>query len=388
MHLRHLRVAAVLVGAIALTACNERNAYQPPPPQEVPVAKPLVKPLPRYIVTTGQTAATLKVDLVARVQGVLEKVGFADGDLVKEGTTLFSIERSTYETNLKIAQAAVEQQQALLAQTTADYDRKTSLVQRQVTSEAVFDDSRSKRDQAAAALKQAQGNLEQATINLGYTEIKAPFTGYISARLVDPGALVGAGGPTRLATLVQADPLFVNFTIDERQVLLIRKAAAERGISLNTLSPVPVEIGLQTETGYPHAGTLNYVAPDIDTGTGTLAVRAKLENKSALMMPGLFVRVRVTVQKAVDTMLVPEKAIGTSQRGPYVLVIGADNKVEQRDIQAVEDAEEGLRIVSQGLKPDDRIVVGGIQRAVPGSIVKPVEQGAAAPATAPAKARP
>lgn len=388
MHFRHLRVAAILASAIALSACNERNAYQPPPPQEVTVAKPLVKPMPRYIVTTGQTAATLKVDLVARVQGVLDKVGFADGDLVKEGTTLFTIERNTYETNLKIAQAAVEQQQALLAQTSADYERKTNLVQRQVTSEAVFDDSRSKRDQAAAALKQAQGNLEQATINLGYTEIKAPFTGYISARLVDPGALVGAGGPTRLATLVQADPLFVNFTIDERQVLLIRKAAAERGISLHKLGPVPVEIGLQTETGYPHAGTLDYVAPDIDTGTGTLAVRAKLDNKQALMMPGLFVRVRVTVQKAVDTMLVPEKAIGTSQRGPYVLVVGADNKVEQRDIEAAEDAEDGARIVSKGLKPDERIVVGGIQRAVPGAIVKPVEQGAAAPVPAPGKARP
>jgi RND family efflux transporter MFP subunit len=315
---------------------------------------------------------------VARVQGVLEKVGFTDGAFVKEGTTLFTIERNTYETNLKIAQAAVEQQQALLAQTNADYDRKTNLVQRQVTSEAVFDDSRAKRDQAAAALKQAQGNAEQATINLGYTEIKAPFSGTISARLVDPGALVGAGGPTRLATLVQADPLFVNFTIDERQVLLIRKAAAERGINLQTLGPVPVEIGLQTETGYPHAGMLDYVAPDIDTGTGTLAVRAKLDNKSALMLPGLFVRVRVTVLKAVDTLLVPEKAIGTSQRGPYVLVVGADNKVEQRDIEATEDAEDGLRIVAKGLKPEDRIVVGGIQRAVPGSIVKPVEQGAGA----------
>lgn len=382
MPFRHLWLAAVLAGTTALSACNERNAYQPPPPQEVTVAKPVVKPMPRYIGTTGQTAATLKVDLVARVQGVLEKVGFTDGQFVKEGTTLFTIERNTYETNLKIAQAQVEQQQALLAQTNADYERKTNLVQRQVTSEAVFDDSRAKRDQAAAALKQAQGNVEQATINLGYTEIKAPFSGFISARLVDPGALVGAGGPTRLATLVQADPLYVNFTIDERQVLVIRKAAAERGINLQTLNRVPVEIGLQTETGYPHAGLLDYVAPDVDPGTGTLAVRAKLENKSALMMPGLFARVRVTVEKAVDTMLVPERAIGTSQRGPYVLVVGADNKVEQRDIAATEDAEDGLRVVTKGLKPDDRIVVGGIQRAAPGSIVKPVERGAAAPGKA------
>lgn len=371
---RRPAAALSLCCVLALAACNDRNAYQPPPAPEVTVAKPVQKPLPRYIATTGQTAASLKVDLVARVQGVLEKVGFTDGDFVKEGTTLFTIERNAYETSLKIAQAAVEQQQALLAQTDADYQRKTSLVQRQVTSEAVFDDSRSKRDQAAAALKQAQGNLEQAQINLGYTEIKAPFSGYISARLVDPGALVGAGGPTRLATLVQTDPVFVNFTIDERQVLQIRRFMTDRGISMKALGPVPIEIGLQTETGYPHAGVLDYVAPDIDPGTGTLSVRARLENKSSFLMPGLFVRVRVTAQKAVDTILVPEKAIGTSQRGPYVLVVGADNKVEQRDIEASEDAEDGLRIVSKGLKADDRVVVGGIQRAVPGSAVKPVEQ--------------
>ena len=376
MHIRQFLAAGILVGAIALSACNDRNAYKPPPPQEVTVARPMVKSMPRYIATTGQTAPTLKVDLVARVQGVLEKVNFRDGEIVKEGATLFTIERQTYETNLKIAQAAVEQQQALLAQTNADYERKTSLVQRQVTSEAVFDDSRSKRDQAAASLKQAQGNLEQAQINLGYTEIKAPFTGTISARLVDPGALVGAGGPTKLATLVQTDPVYVNFTIDERQVLQIRKAMLERGLTRESLGPVTVEIGLQTETGYPHAGLLDYAAPDIDPGTGTLAVRAKLANASSLLMPGLFVRVRVTVQKAVETLLVPEKAIGTSQRGPYVLVVGHDNKVEQRDIEASEDAEDGLRIVSKGLSAEDRLVVGGIQRAVPGAIVKPVEAAA------------
>ncbi|MDX2202166.1 MAG: efflux RND transporter periplasmic adaptor subunit [Hyphomicrobiaceae bacterium] len=372
------RSLLLLAGALLLAGCNDRNAYQPPPPQEVAVAKPLVKAIPRYIRANGQTAATLKVDLVARVQGVLDKVGFKDGDYVKEGTTLFTIERDTYETSLKIAQAAVEQQQALLAQTELDFQRKTSLVQRQVASEATFDDSRAKRDQAAAGLKQAQGNLEQAQTNLGYTTIKAPFSGYVSARLVDPGALVGAGGPTKLATLVQTDPLFVNFTVDERQVLQVRTAMAERGLSMQSVGPVTVEIGLQTEKGYPHAGLLDYVAPDIDPGTGTLAARARFDNKSGVLIPGLFVRVRVVVQKAVEAIMVPERAIGTSQRGAYVLVVGPGDKVEQRDIEAADDAEGGLRIVTQGLKADDRVVVGGIQRAAPGSVVKPVVQ---APAT-------
>lgn len=379
--LTKFRTVLVLAGALALTACNDRNAYQPPPPQEVTVAAPVQKSIPRYITANGQTAATLRVDLVARVQGVLDKVNFKDGDFVQEGTTLFTIERDTYETSLKIAQASVDQQQALLAQTELDYQRKSNLVQRQVTSEATFDDSKAKRDQAAATLKQAQGNVEQAQINLGYTTIKAPFSGYITARLVDPGALVGAGGPTRLATLVQADPLYVNFTIDERQVLQVRTAMAERGITMKNVGPIPVEIGLQTESGYPHAGLLDYVAPEIDAGTGTLAVRARFENKSGVLMPGLFVRVRVTVQKAVTAIMVPEKAIGTAQRGPYVLVVGAGDKVEQRDIETAEDADGGMRIVTSGLKPDDRVVVGGIQRATPGSVVKPIMQTSATGST-------
>ena len=345
--------------------------------------KPVLRAVNRYIAVTGQTAASRKVDLVARVQGVLEKVGYTDGAYVEEGTTLFQIERATYETNLKIAEASEAQQQALLAQTDADFARKSSLVQREVTSVAIYDDSRSKRDQAAAALKQAQGNVEQARINLGYTEIKAPFSGFVSARLVDPGALVGAGGPTKLASLVQIDPVYVNFTIDERQVLVIRKAMQERGLSFKSMPSVPVEIGLQTESGYPHAGVLDYVAPDIDPGTGTLAVRARLENKASLLMPGLFVRVRVTVQKGVDALLIPEKAVGTSQRGQYVLVITADNKVELRDVEMGDDADGGLRIVAGGLKPEDRVVVGGIQRAAPGATVKPVEQPAAQGASKP-----
>jgi RND family efflux transporter MFP subunit len=199
---------------------------------------------------------------------------------------------------------------------------------------------------------------------------------------VDPGALVGAGGPTKLATLVQIDPIFVNFTIDERQVLQVRKAMQERGISFKELGPVPVEIGLQTESGYPHAGLLDYVAPDIDASTGTLAVRARLDNKNSVLMPGLFVRVRVTAQRSVEVLLVPEKAVGTSQRGQYVLVVDAANKVQLRDVEMGDEADGGMRIVTSGLKADDRVVVGGIQRATPGATVKPVEQAAAAQGTA------
>ncbi|MBC8051398.1 MAG: efflux RND transporter periplasmic adaptor subunit [Chitinophagales bacterium] len=370
--------ALIAVSVAALAGCGEQNTFQPPPPAEVAVARPEKRTVTRYLELTGQTAASLKVDLVARVQGTLEKIGYIDGAQVAAGTLLFSIERATYETSLEIAEASVAQQQALLAQTEADFSRKSALVERNVTTGVTFEDSRSKRDQAAATLNQAQGEVQQAKINLGYTEIKAPFAGRVSARLADVGSLVGAGGPTKLATILQLDPVYVNFSINEQQVLLIRQGMRERGVTLKDLGPIPVEIGLQTETGYPHVGQLDYVAPDLDPGTGTLAVRANIPNKANALLPGLFVRVRLPVQRDVSALLVPERAIGTSQSGSYVLLVNAANQVEQRAIEPAEQVDGGFRIVTSGITAEDRVIVSGIQRAVPGAVVKPMDKTATA----------
>ena len=368
--------------ALWLTACEDRNKYQPPPPQEVGVAKPEQRPVTLYLELTGNTSAYNKVDLVARVQGFLDKVGYKDGERVVAGTTLFAIERAPYEASLQIAEASREQQAALLVQAEADLSRQVALQQRQVASEARLDESRSKRDATLAALDQAKGQVEQAKINLGYTEIKAPFAGVVTARLVDPGSLVGAGGPTRLATIVQVDPIYVNFNVNEQQVLQIRDQLRSQGLTIKDLGPIPVDVGLQTESGFPHRGVINYIAPDLDQSTGTLAVRALLDNKQTVLLPGLFVRVRVPVQRDLESMLVPDRALGNSQQGRYVLIINDKNVVEQRTVETGDAVDGGMRVIKSGLGANDRVVVSGIQRAIPGSVVKPVDVPARSSATA------
>jgi membrane fusion protein, multidrug efflux system len=370
--------------ALWLAACEDRNKYQPPPAPEVGVETPQRRPVTLFLELTGNTTAFNKVDLVARVQGFLDKVGYKDGDKVAAGTTLFEIERAPYETSLQIAEASRAQQEALLVQAEAEFNRQLTLQQRQVASEARLDESRSKRDATIAALEQAKGQVQQAKINLGYTEIKAPFAGVVTARLVDPGSLVGAGGPTKLATIVQIDPIYVNFNVNEQQVLQIRDQLRSQGLTLKDLGPIPVEVGLQTETGFPHKGVINYIAPDLDQSTGTLPVRALLDNKAGVLLPGLFVRVRVPIQRDLESLLVPDRALGNNQLGRYVLVVNAKDVVEQRQVETGDAIDGGLRIVKSGLSAQDRVIVSGIQRAIPGSTVKPVDAPAATSAAAPA----
>jgi RND family efflux transporter MFP subunit len=381
-------LAIVCLSSIMLASCDDPNKYQPPPAAEVGVLKPQQRRVTLYLELTGNTSAFNKVDLVARVQGFLEKVGYKDGDRVAAGTTLFQIERAPYVTSLQIAEATQKQQEALLVQYEADLNRQTTLMQKQAASEARLDESRSKRDSTLAALDQAKGQVQQAKINLGYTEIKAPFAGIVSAKLVDPGALVGAGGPTKLATIVQIDPIYVNFSVNEQQVLQIREQLRSQGLTIKDLGPIPVEVGLQTETGFPHAGHIDYIAPDLDQGTGTLAVRGLLDNKETALLPGLFVRVRVPVQREVESLLVPDRALGNGQQGRYLLLVNDKNIVEQRPVETGDAIEGGLRIIKGGLKPEDRVVVSGIQRAVPGSVVKPVDAPLASSAAAPAAPAP
>ena len=376
--------ALVCCCAVVLLGCEDRNKYQPPPAPEVGVETPQRRPVTLYLEVTGNTSAYNRVDLVARVQGFLDKVGYKDGETVAAGTTLFEIERAPYETSLQIAEASREQQEALLVQAEADLNRQLTLQQRQVASEARLDESRSKRDSTQAALDQAKGQVQQAKINLAYTEIKAPFAGVVTARLVDPGALVGASGPTKLASIVQVDPIYVNFSVNEQQVLQVRDQLRSQGLTVKDLGPIPVEVGLQTDTGFPHKGVINYIAPDLDQSTGTLAVRALLDNKERVLLPGLFVRVRVPIERNLESLLVPDRALGNNQLGRYLLVVNDKNVVEQRQVQTGDAVDGGMRIIKAGLKAEDRVVVNGNQRAIPGGVVKPVDAVTAASTAAPA----
>jgi RND family efflux transporter MFP subunit len=368
---RHIaRPAAAFLALIALAGC-EQNTYAPPPPPKVDVALPVQRAITRYLEATGNTAAVKQVDLVARVSGFLQSIDYTDGAFVKEGTTLFTIEPETYKLKLDQARAAEAGAQALLKQAELDFQRQTDLVARQAVSQATLDTSTANRDNARASLQQAQANTRIAEVNYGYTKVTAPFDGMVSAHLVSIGELVGAASPTQLATIVSQDPIYVNFNVNERDVLLIRAEARRQGrLTTAALKETPVEIGLQTEDGFPHVGKLDYAAPTLNQATGTLAVRGLIPNPDRVLLPGFFVRVRVPVETQQNALLVPTTALGSDQSGRYLLVVNKDNVVEQRKV-TVGPAENELRVIDSGLQPDDRIVIAGLLRSIPGQKVDP-----------------
>ncbi|SDT59786.1 efflux RND transporter periplasmic adaptor subunit [Bradyrhizobium canariense] len=374
-----IHAAVIGLSVILLTGC-EQNTFVPPPPPKVEVAVPVKRAVTRYLEATGNTAAVKSVDLVARVQGFLESINYKDGDFVKEGTVLFTIEPETYKLKLDQAQAAQAGAQASLKQADLDFQRQSDLVARQAVSQATLDSSTANRDNARANLAQAQANTRIAEVNYGYTKVTAPFDGYVSAHLVSVGELVGAASPTQLASIVALDPIYVNFNVNEQDVLRIRAEAARRGVTVAELRQLPVQVGLQTEQGYPHEGKLDYIAPIINQSTGTLPVRGIVPNPNRQMLPGYFVRVRVPYDQMGDALLVPDTSLGSDQGGRYLLVANGENVVEQRHVQAGLLEDGGLRVIEDGLKPEDRVVVAGLLRAIPGEKVDPQLQKIDTPA--------
>jgi RND family efflux transporter MFP subunit len=369
---RAARGAAFAIAAITLAACNSKNAYVPPPPPKVQVAQPLQRPVTQYLELTGNTQAINSVDLVARVQGYLESIDYKDGSFVSKGTQLFGIERDTYQQQLDQANAALVTAEAQMVYNQAEYERQSMLGRQDFASKATVQQWKSNVDQSGGSILNAKAQIELAKINLGYTKVTAPFDGVVTNHLVDPGALVGVSVPTKLATIIQTDPLYVYFTMSEPQILAIQRNLAQHGVALRTskLSDVPVEIGLQGEEGYPHKGHMDYASPQVDYATGTLTARALFDNKDGAILPGLFVRVRTPIAQQDKALLTRNEAIGTSQEGSYVLVVGADNVVERRVVTTgVRDGQ--LRVIESGLSPGDWVVTEGIQRAFPGAKVDP-----------------
>jgi RND family efflux transporter MFP subunit len=371
-----VRRLASLATLGVLAACGQSNTYVAPPPPKVTVAKPVEQKVTRYFEATGNAAAVNSANLVARVQGFLTEIKYTDGAAVKKGEHLFTIEPEPYQLRLQQAQAAEASADATVKQTEADFERQQELVQRQAASKAAFDNSTANRDTAKARLLQARADTSQAKINLEYTKVTAPFDGIVTARQVSVGELVGGGGTQVLATIVQLDPIWVNFNASERDVLHVRDMLQKRGEKATDLLGTVVEVGVQTDAGYPYKGKLNYIAPTVNQATGTLAARAELANTQRLMLPGFFVRVRVPLEET-PALLVPSVALGSDQAGRYVLIVNADNTVEQRKVEVGPTVGE-MAVIESGLKPDDRVVVAGILRAVPGQKVDPQTQTASA----------
>ena len=339
------------------------------------MARPLQQPVTLYINLTGNTAAYRTANLVARVQGFLQSIDYKDGAEVKQGTQLFTIERDTYQAQVDQAAAQLAKDQSVLAQGEVNLTRYQTLQKQRSIAAQQAQDQAFVVEQAKATVGIDEANLQTAKINLAYTKVTAPFDGIVTNHLVDIGNLVGASGPTTLATIVQTHPIYVNFTLSEPQFLAIRRSNAKTGrpvvtSDLTYLSTIPVEIGLQDEDGYPHKGHLDYVSPQVDTSTGTVAVRAIFDNTDNALLPGLFVRVRGPIAHQEKALLTRNDAIGTGQEGSYVLVVGPDNVV-QRKVVKTGQRQGQLVIIESGLDPNDWVVTEGIQQAFPGIKVEP-----------------
>jgi len=365
-----------LVALGVLAACGQNNTYQAPPPPQVTVAKPVEQKITRYFEATGNTAAVNSADLVARVPGFIQEINYQDGAQVKKGTVLFTIEPGPYGLKMDQAKSAQTGAEAALKQAEAAYERQKDLISRQVSTQAQFDQALASRDSAQSNLDQAKVNTQLAVINNDYAHVSAPFDGVVTARQVSIGEYVGGSGsaPTVLATIVQLDPIWVNFTASERDVLRVRDMLYKRHQRAADLLGTEVDVGLQTDTGYPHKGKLDYIAPQVSQGTGTLAARAVLPNESRLLLPGFFARVRVPLEET-PAVLVPTVALGSDQAGRYVLTVNGENTVEQRKVEVGPVVGE-MTVIESGLKPEDRVVVSGLLRAIPGQKVDPKTQTA------------
>jgi len=343
---------------------------QPSPP--VPVVRPKVQSVADYVDLTGNAAAVNAVKLVARVEGYLDKIHYEDGQFVKKGDLLFTIQQDQYKDQLQQSQAQVLTAQAALIYAKTELVRYTALVKKDAATQTEVDHWNFEKASAEASLLSAQASVALAQLNLGYTEVRAPFDGIVGKHLIDPGNLVGGGGQqSALAEITQLDPIYAVANLSEQNVLKVRANLGQHRLTLADLHKIPVDVGLSDETGFPHQGTIEYVAPGLDPATGTLLVRGILPNPNFTLLPGFFVNIRLPMAK-VDrsALLVPDRALQQDQGGRYLLVLNKDDVVEQRYVQ-LGQLLGALRVITSGLKLDDRVVVGDLWRANPGTKVTP-----------------
>ncbi len=356
--------------AAALSGCKEARDTAAPPPPEVTVVKPVSEKVAPYFDFTGNTAAIKSVTVVARVEGYLEKIHFTDGQQVKQGDLLFTIQQAQYAAQLKQAQAQLQAQQAALRHADTELARYSHLVKQDAATETTVDRWQAEKESAEAGLLAAQAQVELAQLNLSYTLVTAPFDGRIGRHLVDEGTLVGAmGQQTALATIDQIDPIYVYFTIDERDLLRVRERQRALPAGTTAQASPPATLGLLTEDGFPHEGRLDFASISVTPTTGTLQVRGVFPNHDRAVLPGLFARVRVSALQKTSALLVPGDAVSFDQQGEYVLVVNAQNVVERRSVKT--GMQIGTRLViDEGLDANDAVIVEGILQAVPGRTVE------------------
>lgn len=359
--------AAAAVASVLLAGCAG-NQYEAPPPPDVTVARPVERDVTTYGEFTGRTVSVESVDVRARVQGILQQMSFKPGTDVEKGSLLFVIEPTLYEARVQQSEADLAGAEAKARAADEQLAITQEIFARRAGSKADLVQKTQARDEARAAVARARADLAAAKLDLSYTHIYAPISGRIDRNYVDVGNLVGAGEATRLATIVRERPIYVYFDVSERD-LLEHPELLHGGRQGGALE---VFLALVDESGFPRNGTLDYTSNRVDPSTGTIELRAVFPNADARIVPGLFVRVRVPYDRG-PSLLVPDDAVQSDQRGRYVLVLDEHDVVEQRPVETG-PLEGRLRVVTSGLGLGDRVVIRGLQRARPGSAVEPTEE--------------
>jgi RND family efflux transporter MFP subunit len=384
---RFTAVALVLALVPALASCGKGQSQQagPPPPPAVTVAKPTTQTVVDYDEYVGRFVAIDSVEVRAKVSGYLDQVNFVDGQLVRQGDLLFTIDKRPLQNTLDQAKAALAQARANLAFAEADLQRGQELVRNKTITEQVFDQRTQTRNVASANVASQEAAVRQAELDLEFAEPRAPISGRIGDRKVSPGNLVtgGTGGNTTLlATIVSIDPIRFEFTFDEASYLRYERMAknsASNDIASREGS-VQVSLKLIDEKDFVHDGRMDFVDNVIDRASGTIRGRAEFANPG-VFTPGMFGRVRVPGSPPYSALLVPEVAIGTEQVRKFVYTVDADGTVRQKFV-TLGQAVGPLRVVKDGISADDRVIINGVMRARAGQKVTPQEQGAAPRAAA------
>jgi len=360
----------LLLFPLLLAACAGDEAVAPPP-AEVFVAQPQLETVRDWAEYTGRFAGVDEVQLRARVSGYLEKVHFSDGQRVAAGDLLFSIDARPFQAAVAQRRASLQRAEADARLADATARRVAKLRKSGSISVDQYEQRQTELQAAQAGVVEAQAALQQAELDLEFTEVRAPVAGRVSRTLITPGNLVNTGNDgTLLTTLVADDPLYFYFTLSEADALRLQRSGI---LSTGAAADRDVLLKLSDEREFAHHGKLDFVDNRIDAQSGTVELRALFRNEQKLFLPGQFGRVRIALSGEYEALLVPEAALGFDQGSPYLLLVGEGDKVVFRPVQ-LGGKQGDRRVVSGGLSRDDRVIVKGLQRARPGSVVKPTAE--------------
>jgi membrane fusion protein, multidrug efflux system len=362
-------ISALFAISAALWSCNRQPPPPAPPPPPVTIAKPIQKDIVEWDEYTGRTDAVESVNITPRVSGYIDNITFKAGDLVNKGDLLFVIDPRPYQATLDQANAQLRQAEANQQLQEANFARQDRLRQTGVIAKEDFDTALSNKNQAGAQVLADQAAVELAKLNLTFTQVTSPIIGRIGREQVTVGNLVQADS-TLLTNIVSVDPIYAYFNVDERSILKYEQQIRQGRLADARRAEVPVYLQVENEKGFPHQGVIDFINNQFNSSTGTLQLRGLFPNANGFLFPGAFVRIRVAGSPRYQALLITDRAVGTDQGTKFVLVVGAENVVALRPVELGPESD-GLRVVRNGLKGDEQVIINGIVNARPGSKVTP-----------------